>query len=163
MTNDKNDKDSGIGFNWRNVGIFGGLIIVTIVGLFFLLSRQPTVDTPKLEIPGEIMADIQIEELEIGDGQEVVEGNTVSVHYTGTLVNGTKFDSSLDHGEPFEFSVGEGQVIQGWDIGLVGMKVGGKRKLTIPPELGYGEQGAGASIPPNSTLVFEIELLEVKE
>lgn len=98
----------------------------------------------------------------IGNGQEVKSGDTVTVHYLGTLENGTKFDSSYDRSTPFTTQIGVGQVIKGWDEGIVGMKVGGKRKLIIPPDLGYGQQGAGDSIPPNSTLVFEVELLEVK-
>jgi len=108
------------------------------------------------------MGDLKIEDIKVGEGSEVIEGNEVSVHYTGTLTDGKKFDSSLDRGQSFSFTVGERQVIEGWDKGLLGMKVGGKRKLTIPPEMGYGAQGAGGDIPPNSTLVFEIELLEIK-
>lgn len=104
-----------------------------------------------------------VEDLECGEGAEATSGSVVSVHYTGTLEDGTKFDSSLDRDEPFRFNLGAGQVIEGWDEGVVGMKVGGKRKLTIPPELGYGEAGAGGVIPPNATLIFEIELLEVEE
>ena len=108
------------------------------------------------------MADLQIEELTPGTGPEATAGKTVSVHYTGWLTNGSKFDSSLDRGRPFDFKLGAGQVIQGWDRGVAGMKVGGKRKLTIPPELGYGSKGFPGAIPPNSTLVFEVELLGVK-
>ena len=104
-----------------------------------------------------------VEDLEEGTGDEVKSGDTVKVHYTGTLLDGTKFDSSLDRGEPFEFTGGQGQVIQGWDEGILGMKVGGKRKLTIPSSMGYGETGAGESIPPNAGLVFEIELIEIVE
>jgi len=102
-----------------------------------------------------------IEDLNVGEGAEAVAGKQVTVHYTGWLTNGTKFDSSLDRGEPFDFSLGRGQVIRGWDEGVAGMKVGGKRKLTIPPEMGYGARGAGGVIPPNATLVFEVELLAV--
>ena len=104
---------------------------------------------------------LTIEELEPGAGDEAKAGQKVSVHYTGWLTNGTKFDSSHDRKEAFSFSLGRGQVIRGWDEGVQGMKVGGKRKLTIPPELGYGARGAGGVIPPNATLVFEVQLLKV--
>lgn len=103
---------------------------------------------------------LKVEDIVIGTGQEAVTGSNLTVNYRGTLLNGAQFDSSYDRGQPFTFVVGAGQVIAGWDQGLVGMKVGGKRRLTIPPELGYGSQGAG-TIPPNSTLVFEVELLKV--
>jgi FKBP-type peptidyl-prolyl cis-trans isomerase len=105
---------------------------------------------------------LQIEDQVIGTGAEAVKGKIVSVHYTGWLTSGKKFDSSKDRGEPFEFPLGRGHVIQGWDEGFAGMKVGGKRKLTIPPDMGYGARGAGGVIPPNATLVFEVELLGVK-
>ena len=101
------------------------------------------------------------EELVIGAGAEAAAGQHVSVHYTGWLTDGTKFDSSKDRNDPFEFHLGRGQVIAGWDEGVQGMKVGGTRKLTIPPGLGYGARGAGGVIPPNATLVFEVELLAV--
>ena len=101
------------------------------------------------------------EELTLGAGAEAAAGQRVTVHYTGWLTNGTKFDSSKDRDDPFEFHLGQGQVIAGWDEGVAGMKVGGTRKLTIPPELGYGARGAGGVIPPNATLVFEVELLGV--
>jgi FKBP-type peptidyl-prolyl cis-trans isomerase len=102
-----------------------------------------------------------IEELVVGSGAAAASGQKVSVHYTGWLTNGTKFDSSRDRGDPFVFPLGKGQVIKGWDEGVAGMKVGGKRKLTIPSALGYGARGAAGVIPPNATLVFEVELLAV--
>jgi peptidylprolyl isomerase/FKBP-type peptidyl-prolyl cis-trans isomerase FkpA len=107
-------------------------------------------------------ADLVIEEITVGDGAEAVAGKQVSVHYTGWLTNGTKFDSSKDRNEPFGFKLGAGQVIAGWDRGVAGMKIGGKRKLTIPAHLGYGARGAGGLIPPNAVLVFEVELLGVR-
>ena len=103
-----------------------------------------------------------IEDLVVGDGATAAPGQRVSVHYTGWLENGTKFDSSKDRGEPFMFSLGRGEVIRGWDEGVSGMKVGGRRKLTIPAALGYGTRGAGGVIPPNATLLFEVELLGVR-
>ena len=105
---------------------------------------------------------LEYQEIECGDGETAESGDTVVVHYTGTLADGTKFDSSVDRGEPFTFPLGAGQVIKGWDEGLVGMKVGGKRKLTIPPELGYGPDGSPPVIPPNATLIFDVELLDIQ-
>ncbi len=101
-------------------------------------------------------------ELKEGDGKEAKAGDTVSVHYTGWLKDGKKFDSSLDRGQPFSFKLGAGMVIKGWDEGVAGMKVGGKRKLIIPPDLGYGQRGAGNVIPPGAELTFEVELLKVQ-
>ncbi|MBX3335071.1 MAG: FKBP-type peptidyl-prolyl cis-trans isomerase [Nitrospira sp.] len=98
----------------------------------------------------------------VGTGEAAVAGKNVSVHYTGWLENGKKFDSSVDRGQPFSFPLGAGRVIKGWDEGVQGMKVGGKRKLTIPSDLGYGSRGAGGVIPPNATLIFDVELLGVK-
>ncbi|MHB1352566.1 MAG: FKBP-type peptidyl-prolyl cis-trans isomerase [Thiobacillus sp.] len=107
------------------------------------------------------MSELVIEDLVVGNGDTATPGQFVSVHYTGWLTNGQKFDSSVDRGDPFEFKLGAGQVIAGWDQGVAGMQIGGKRKLTIPPNLGYGARGAGGVIPPNATLVFEVELLAV--
>jgi FKBP-type peptidyl-prolyl cis-trans isomerase len=107
------------------------------------------------------MAGLKTEDLVVGSGSEAKAGGKVTVHYTGWLEDGTKFDSSKDRGTPFSFVLGQGRVIKGWDQGVAGMKVGGKRKLTIPPELGYGSRGAGGVIPPDATLIFEVELLGV--
>ncbi|MFK7965439.1 MAG: FKBP-type peptidyl-prolyl cis-trans isomerase [Burkholderiaceae bacterium] len=108
---------------------------------------------------------LQMADIEVGDGAEAAAGQQVTVHYTGWLYEngaaGAKFDSSKDRGQPFQFGLGAGQVIKGWDEGVVGMKVGGKRHLIIPPEMGYGARGAGGVIPPNATLMFEVELLGV--
>ena len=102
-----------------------------------------------------------IEDIVIGDGALASKSQEITVHYTGFLTDGTKFDSSVDRKQPFTFILGVGQVIKGWDDGFDGMKIGGKRKLTIPPEMGYGARGAGNVIPPNSTLIFEVELINV--
>ena len=104
---------------------------------------------------------MKVEILKEGTGEAAKKGDVVSVHYVGTLENGTKFDSSIDRGERFSFTLGENRVIQGWELGVAGMKVGEKRKLTIPPELGYGSQAVGGVIPANSTLIFEVELFKI--
>jgi FKBP-type peptidyl-prolyl cis-trans isomerase len=104
---------------------------------------------------------LEIEEITVGTGEAAKAGDRVTVHYTGWLTDGTKFDSSKDRGTPFQFNLGAHEVIAGWDQGVAGMAVGGVRKLTIPSELGYGARGAGGVIPPNATLVFEVELLAV--
>ena len=116
-----------------------------------------TVDKPQITDSG-----LQFTDLEVGTGAEASAGQTVVVLYRGTLEDGSQFDASYDRGQPFSFPLGAGRVIKGWDEGVQGMKVGGKRKLVIPPDLGYGARGAGGVIPPNATLIFEVELLEVK-
>jgi peptidylprolyl isomerase len=105
---------------------------------------------------------LQCDDITVGQGPSPEVGQHVTVHYTGTLTNGSKFDSSRDRGTPFTFTLGVGQVIKGWDEGLKTMKVGGRRKLTIPAHMGYGARGAGAVIPPNATLVFDVELLSIQ-
>ena len=120
--------------------------------------ERPRIDTPEGDIPFEL----GIEDITAGDGAEAVRGAKVSVHYVGVAFStGAEFDASWNRGQPFEFRLGKGQVIPGWDEGVQGMKVGGKRKLTIPPSLGYGARGAGGVIPPNAELVFEVELLKI--
>jgi FKBP-type peptidyl-prolyl cis-trans isomerase len=120
-----------------------------------------TTDNSAVEGISNISEQLQMEDITIGTGAEAKVGDTVSVDYVGTLIDGTQFDSSIDRGVPFEFTLGENSVIQGWEQGLLGMKVGGKRKLTIPASLGYGERATG-SIPANSTLIFEVTLLGIK-
>lgn len=142
-----------------------GILALGIASLFifrvtdgFLPAQKPE-PTKTMDVTD--IKDLKIEDIKVGSGREVKSGDTVVINYLGTLPDGTKFDSSYDRGEPFETQIGTGQVIKGWDLGVVGMKVGGKRKLTIPPNLGYGDQAMG-SIPANSTLIFEVELVDVK-
>jgi len=123
---------------------------------------SPTPTQPATLTKEEGMENLKVEDIQVGTGDAALSGKRVTVNYSGTLVNGTKFDSSYDRGVPFNFNLGAGEVIKGWDLGVVDMKVGGKRKLTIPPELGYGATGAGSAIPPNATLIFEVELLKVE-
>ncbi len=130
-------------------------VVVIVIGAVFIMKSKMG------STGGGTVTELKIEELKVGTGDEAVAGKPVTVHYTGWLTDGKKFDSSLDRGQPFTFQLGGGQVIRGWDQGVAGMKVGGKRKLTIPSSMGYGERGAGAVIPPNATLVFDVELLKV--
>jgi FKBP-type peptidyl-prolyl cis-trans isomerase len=105
---------------------------------------------------------LKIEDILVGTGAPVKSGDTISIHYLGTLMDGTKFDSSYDRGQPFETQIGVGMLIEGWDKGIPGMKIGGKRKLTIPSQMAYGSRGAGSLIPPDSDLVFEVELVSIE-
>lgn len=143
-------------------------MLAVIIGIAFLVvSYDPkspqNISQNQLSVsPSTTMIqELKIEDLTVGTGPEVKSGDTISIHYLGTLENGTKFDSSYDRKSPFETQIGVGQVIKGWDQGVVGMKVGGKRRLTIPPELGYGSQEIPGIIPANSTLIFEVELVKI--
>jgi peptidylprolyl isomerase len=142
------------------------IILLLLAGGAYLVwsaaSDNSAGNLPNLSGMTTTASGLQYKDTQIGSGDEATPGKMVSVHYTGWLQNGVKFDSSLDRGQPFTLNVGVGQVIPGWDEGLVGMKVGGKRLLVIPPELGYGAAGSPPVIPPNATLIFEVELLEVK-
>jgi peptidylprolyl isomerase len=142
------------------------IILLLLAGGAYLVwsaaSDNSAGNLPNLSGMTTTASGLQYKDTQIGSGAEATPGKMVSVHYTGWLQNGVKFDSSLDRGQPFTLNVGAGQVIPGWDEGLVGMKVGGKRLLVIPPELGYGAAGSPPVIPPNATLIFEVELLEVK-
>jgi FKBP-type peptidyl-prolyl cis-trans isomerase FkpA len=125
-------------------------------------AKKPAGPTKVSGKPITTASGLQYWEIKKGTGALAGAGKEVSVHYTGWLVNGKEFDSSLDSGEPIKFTLGTGQVIKGWDEGIAGMKVGGKRQLRIPPALGYGARGAGSDIPPNATLIFDVELMAVK-
>jgi FKBP-type peptidyl-prolyl cis-trans isomerase len=134
-----------------------------------VLAQEPTTDEAAQAALPEEVEELVINDMKTGDGEVVIAGQTAVVHYTGWLYDpaapegkGRKFDSSRDRGTPFKFSVGAGQVIRGWDQGVAGMQVGGERRLLIPPELGYGERGAGGVIPGGATLVFDVELVDVE-
>jgi len=140
----------------------GAAVALAIIAVFTPAGRSDAADNKVIEMPD----GLKYTDTKTGDGATAHAGNKVSVHYTGWLsdngAKGKKFDSSVDRGQPFQFTLGAHQVITGWDEGVAGMKVGGIRTLTIPPELGYGARGAGGVIPPNATLIFDIELLKVE-
>ena len=152
--------------------VVAGVALVGVGMLFYRSSEAQGVNEVRQVTKNAMMQDessteagseLKIETTKEGTGDRVVKsGDTISVHYTGRLVDGTKFDSSLDRGTPFTFTIGAGQVIKGWDEGLLGMKVGEKRMLTIPADKGYGATGAGGVIPPNATLIFETELVSIQ-
>ncbi|MDA1337338.1 MAG: FKBP-type peptidyl-prolyl cis-trans isomerase [bacterium] len=141
------------------------IVILGVAGFMFSEDKAPKEQDNKVTEQEQVMPtnELKIEDTVVGEGKEAVAGKVISVHYTGTLQDGTKFDSSRDRGTPFEFTLGAGQVIQGWEQGFTGMKVGGKRKLTIPSDLAYGPAGIPGAIPGNATLLFDVELLSVAE
>jgi FKBP-type peptidyl-prolyl cis-trans isomerase len=142
-------------------------ILTSILAVFAMaiFAQGGKVDTskptPVTGEPKKTPGGVSYWDIKVGTGATAVKGQTVTVHYTGWLTDGKKFDSSVDRGEPFPFKLGAHEVIPGWDEGVAGMKVGGKRQLKIPAELGYGARGAGGVIPPNATLIFDVELLKV--
>jgi FKBP-type peptidyl-prolyl cis-trans isomerase len=140
-----------------------GVCILCLLGLTLFAQSQSAAPPPVSGKPVTTADGLKYWDTKIGTGATATPGHKVKVHYTGWLTNGKKFDSSVDRKEPFEFPLGAGKVVKGWDEGVAGMKVGGKRRLEIPPALGYGSHGVGGGlIPPNSTLLFDVELLDVK-
>jgi FKBP-type peptidyl-prolyl cis-trans isomerase len=147
--------------------VTGAIILVTAVAVAQTAAAKPK--TPNTNAPTKVTGDgvktdsgLQYWEIRVGPGEVAKEGSHVRVHYTGWLTTGKKFDSSVDAGKPFDFTIGNGEVIKGWEEGVAGMKVGGKRQLRIPPELAYGAEGYPPTIPPNATLIFDIQLLGVQ-
>ncbi|MFZ0200010.1 MAG: FKBP-type peptidyl-prolyl cis-trans isomerase [Candidatus Sulfotelmatobacter sp.] len=147
------------------VAIILALIVVSVVAQTARKSTTPNTNAPS-KVTGEgVKTDsgLQYWDIRVGTGEVAKEGSHVRVHYTGWLTNGKKFDSSVDAGKPFDFTIGNGEVIKGWEEGVSGMRVGGKRQLRIPPALGYGAEGTpGGPIPPNATLIFDVQLLGVQ-
>lgn len=136
-------------------------VLMVVLAVLFALPAYAT--EARAQAMTTTASGLKYADLVVGKGASPARGKQVTVHYTGTLENGTKFDSSLDRRQPFSFVIGVGRVIKGWDEGVMGMKVGGKRKLVIPANLGYGARGAGGVIPPNATLLFDVELLDVQK
>jgi FKBP-type peptidyl-prolyl cis-trans isomerase len=155
--------------NKKNVLIIAAIILIVISAIIYFWPKQKQSNQPMENQNNEQSLntyDIQgmkVEILKEGAGSEAKKGDNVLVHYTGTLINGKKFDSSVDRGEPFPFTLGQNKVIQGWELGVLGMKLGEKRRLTIPPQLGYGSQAVGDIIPANSTLIFEVEMVGINK
>lgn len=157
----------------KGILMFVILVLAIALGSWFLIPESKSVQPPLTRLEStsvptptpktmQPITELKIEDVQVGTGAEVKSGDTVVMHYTGTFTSGIKFDSSLDRNQPFETKIGVGMVIAGWDQGVPGMKVGGKRKLYIPSSLAYGSRGAGGVIAPNSDLIFEVELLEIK-
>jgi FKBP-type peptidyl-prolyl cis-trans isomerase len=150
----------------RFLPLLAGLVLLAACGSRDRSSRTGSAQSADFAVDTTVMtrtgSGLRYHDVAIGEGAEATPGHKVKVHYTGWLLDGKKFDSSRDHGEPFEFTLGAGQVIPGWDEGVAGMKVGGRRKLVIPADLGYGASGAPPDIPPGATLVFDVELLDTR-
>lgn len=165
----------------KSVFIFTILVVFVVIMIWFIIQKTSEVNklietpattavftptstpTPAANEPIRYDNGLIVQDLVVGSGKIAANGDTLNAHYVGMLENGTKFDSSYDRGQPIQFVLGSGQLIKGWELGLIGMKEGGKRKLIIPPDLGYGAKGTGNIIPPNATLVFEIELISVQK
>lgn len=163
----------------KNKIIVGAVIVIilAVVGYFVFAPRsKPVYDSsssstqnmgqlqnnPQTASPATAITELIVEDISVGNGPAVKKGDTISINYLGTLTDGKKFDSSYDRGKPFETQIGMGQVIEGWDVGVIGMQVGGKRKLLIPSAMAYGAQGISGVIPPNAPLIFEVELVAIK-
>lgn len=152
--------------------LIGIAVVVVIAGVIYFLSRQSSLDeagttleqaVSEAQVPSLFVGnELKTADLKVGEGVEARSGTTVSVHYVGTFTNGVKFDSSYDRGQPFVFTLGQGTVIPGWERGVPGMRVGGRRRLLIPPALAYGQAGSPGVIPPNTALIFEVELIAVQ-